>query len=253
MNTDKDEQLLARRFLDLARTANNKYLNTYTDFLNLSEINLFHSVRHSLPNINYEFFGGFSHAERKVLCFYGDDSVKAFSDYITCIRILPLNKKFCDDLKHPDFLGAILNLGIDRSKIGDILVREKEGYVFVLSGISNFIIDNLDKVKHTFVRLEVVDGKDMDIKPDFIEIRGTIPSERLDAIISLAFNTSRSSITPLIAGGKVYVDGKLIEHNSYNLKENETVSVRGYGKFIYKGLENQTKKGRYYVTLLKYT
>lgn len=136
--------------------------------------------------------------------------------------------------------------------IGDILVREKEGYVFCETSISNFIIDNLDKVKHTNVKLSMVHGNELDIKPNFKEIRGTVPSERLDAIIALAFNTSRSSITSLITGGKVYIDGKLVLHNSYNLKENETISVRGHGKFIYKGLENQTKKGRYYVTLLKY-
>lgn len=253
MNADKEEQILIRRFMDLARTADNKNIITYSDFLNLSEISLFHSVKHTLLNINYELFGGFSHAERKVLCFYGDDSVKAFSDYIHCIRIVPANKKFSDDLKHPDFLGAILNLGIDRGKIGDILVKEREGYVYVLSSVSEFILTTLTKVKHTNVVLKLATEEDINIEPDFITIRGTVSSERLDSIIALAFKTSRSGIAPLISGQKVYVDGKLVEHNSYNLKEDETVSVRGYGKFIYKGLENQTKKGRYYVTLLKYS
>ena len=56
----------------------------------------------------------------------------------------------------------------------------------------------------------------------------------------------------LIAGGKVYVNNRIIESNSYVLKENDIVSVRGYGKFVFKGIMNQTKKGRYGVTLLKY-
>lgn len=252
MKPQKEELLLKKRMIELSKMAERKYINTFTDFLNLAEINLFYSIKNELATVEYGMFGGYDEAERKVLCFYGDTSVRAFSSYITCIKILPLNKKFSDDLSHRDFLGAILNLGIERCMIGDILVREKEGYVFCETSISEYIIDNLEKVKHTNVKLSVVKGEELDIKPNFKEIRGTVSSERLDAIIALAFNTSRSSITSLITGGKVYVDGRLVEHNSYNLKENETISVRGHGKFIYKGLENQTKKGRYYVTLLKY-
>lgn len=252
MNNDKEEQLIRKRLLELARTADNKGICTYTDFLTLNEISIFYSLKPELPNMNYDLFGGYESAERKVCCFYGDDSVKAFSNYITCIRILPLNKKFSDDLTHRDFLGAIMNLGIERSKIGDILVKEKEGYVFCEQMISTFILDNLDKVKHTSIRCETAKEETLDIKPNFEEVKGTVSSARLDSIIALAFHSSRNSILGVINSGKVYVDGRLIESNSYVLKENQTVSVRGFGKFIYKGLQNQNKKGRYYVTLLKY-
>ncbi len=252
MKLEKEELILQKRMIDLSKIAERKNINTFTDFLNLAEINLFYSIKNELSTVEYGLFGGYEGAERKVLCFYGDTSVKAFTCYISCIKISPLNKKFSDDLNHRDYLGAILNLGIERCMIGDILVKEKEGYVFCETSISRYIIDNLDKVKHTNVKLSIVSGDELDIKPNFKEIRGTVSSERLDAIIALAFNTSRSSITSLITGGKVYIDGKLVLHNSYNLKINETISVRGHGKFIYKGLENQTKKGRYYVTILKY-
>lgn len=252
MNQDKEELILQKRFIDLSRMAEKKYMNMYTDFLNLAEINLFHQIKNQLSDVETGIFGGYEGAERKVICFYGDTSVEAFSSYITCIKIAPKNKKFSDDLSHRDFLGAILNLGIERSMIGDILVQENEAYVFCRSSISDYIIHSLDKVKHTNVILTEVTGDALMIRPNYKEIRGTVPSERLDAVISLAFNTSRSSISPLISGGKVYVNGKVIEHNSYNLKVEDTISVRGHGKFIYKGLENQTKKGRYYVTILKY-
>lgn len=252
MNTDKEDNLLKKRLMDLARTAYNKNINTYTDFLTLHDISIFHSIKPELPNVNHELFGGFETAERKILCFCGDSSVKAFSDYIACIKILPNNKKFSDEFSHRDFLGSIMNLGIERGKIGDILVKEKEGFVYCESRIGNFLADNLEKIKHTKVNCEVIYGDLPDFPPDFKEIRGSIASPRLDAVIALAFQSSRSSVLSLIAGGKVYVDGRLTESNSYQLKENETVSVRGYGKFIYKGLENQTKKGRYYVSLLKY-
>ncbi len=251
MNQDKEVQQLKKRLLELARAADNKGICTYSDFLTLHDISVFYSLKSELPSTKYDLFGGYESAERKVLCFYGEESVKAFSNYITCVRILPLNKKFSDDLNHRDFLGAIINLGIDRCKLGDILVKEKVGYVFCETVISSFICDNLVKVKHTNIRCEICDEAP-EIKPDFQEIKGTVASARLDAVIALAFHSSRSSILGLISGGKVYVDGRLIESNSFLLKENQTVSVRGYGKFIYQGLQKQNKKGRYYVTLLKY-
>ena len=252
MNNDKEDHLFKKRLLELARNAENRGICTYTDFLNLNEINILYCIRLELPNVKYELFGGYDDAERKVLCFCGDDSVKAFSNYITCIRMLPLNKKFSDDLSHRDFLGAIMNLGIERSKIGDILIKEKEGYVFCEIGISTFIIDTLIKVKHTNIRCEILEDETPNIQPTFQEIRGTVSSARLDSVIALAFQSSRTSILGLIASGKVFVDGRLVESNSYMLKEEEKVSVRGLGKFIYKELQNQTKKGRYFVTLLKY-
>lgn len=253
MSKDKEELLLRKRIMELAKVADRKGMATYTDFLNLNEISIFKSMNNELPYINYQLYGGYEGAERNVICFYGDESVKAFSSYITCIRIKPLNKKFSDDLTHRDFLGAIMNLGLERSKIGDILVKEKEGYIFCLYGISSFIIDNLEKVKHTSIQCERMNEEAPEVRPSFKEIRGTVSSPRLDSIIALAFGSSRSSMLSLISSGNVFVDGRLVESNSYVLKEGETVSVRGHGKFIYKELQSQTKKGRYYCLILKYT
>ncbi|MFU0827561.1 MAG: S4 domain-containing protein [Lachnoclostridium sp.] len=252
MNNEKEEQILKRRFLDLARAADLKGICTYTDFLGLNEISIFFRMKNDLPNVKYDLFGGYTGAERKVLCFYGEESVKAFSDYIACLRIQPVNKKFCENLNHRDFLGALMNLGIDRSKIGDILVKENEAYVFCETAISQFILDNLDKVRHTSVKCSLLNKDAPEIQPELKEIRGSVSSPRLDSVIALAFNSSRNSILGLISGGKVYVDGRLVVSNSYMLKEDETVSVRGLGKFIYKGMQNQTRKGRYFVTLAKY-
>jgi RNA-binding protein YlmH len=103
------------------------------------------------------------------------------------------------------------------------------------------------------VSTAIIDRRDFDYKPKFQEIVGTVSSVRLDSILSVAFHTSRSSLTGLIEGGKVFVGGKVILSNSYTLKENDVVSVRGLGKFIYVGTSYQTKKGRYSVKILLYT
>ena len=39
-------------------------------------------------------------------------------------------KKFAEDLTHRDFLGALMNLGIERGTLGDIILQEKEAFLF---------------------------------------------------------------------------------------------------------------------------
>lgn len=55
---------------------------------------------------------------------------------------------------------------------------------------------------------------------------------RLDAVIALGFNGSRSHITSYIIDGKVSVNGRIITSNAYNLKAGDIISVRGLGKYV---------------------
>ncbi len=256
MNQDKEEQFIGKRLKELANTADNRGINVFSDFLNLNEQNILESLKNELPRIKYFAYGGYSDAERKILCFCGEglpDEIEKNDYPISCIKVKPVNQKFSDSLNHRDFLGAVLGLGIERCKIGDILINENEGYLFAHSTIGGFIIDQLVKVKHTVVKCAIIEQKDFDYRPTLKEITGTISSVRLDSIVATAFHGSRSSLSGLIEGGKVCVNGKMILTNSYTLKENDIISVRGMGKFIYAGTTYQTKKGRYSVKLLLYT
>jgi RNA-binding protein YlmH len=256
MNLDKDEQLLRRRLIDLANTAYNRGICMFSDFLNLNEQNIFLSLKNELPRIKYFTNGGFQDAERKILCFCGNvqlDNIEEINFPITCIKIEPINQRFSDSLNHRDFLGAVLNLGIDRSKIGDILIDENEGYLFAHNTISSYILEQLVKVKHTMVSTSRIEQQDFHYEPKYTEVVGTVSSVRLDSILAVAFHSSRSSLSGLIEGGKVFVNSREILSNSYILKDNDIVSVRGYGKFRYVGTSYQTKKGRYSVKLLLYT
>ncbi|WP_310603888.1 YlmH family RNA-binding protein [Anaerosporobacter sp.] len=248
----KEEQLLCKRLKELAFSTFNKGFTTYSDFLNLNELNLLLSMKKELPPVEIDLYGGYEDAERKMVCFY-----QPMKDYdrtfpIHCIKIAPRNEKFSDALTHRDFLGALLNLGIERYTIGDIIIKNKEGYVFCNDKMCHYIVENLTRIKHTDVRCTQDDNLMITMTPQFQEIRGTVASVRLDAVLALAFNGSRSSLSNLIPAGKVFVNSRLIESISYTLNEGDVVSVRGYGKFIYQEQQNQTKKGRYFVVLKKY-
>lgn len=66
MRGDKEEQLLIKRFKELGATAYYKGISTYTDFLNLNEISIFHSIKKDLGKLLYEGYGGYEGAERQV-------------------------------------------------------------------------------------------------------------------------------------------------------------------------------------------
>lgn len=253
---EKEDQLLRRRFIDQAEAAEIRGNVIFSDFMNLNEQGIFSSIKHELPVIKYFTYGGYSEAERKILCFCGDDTVEGTEDItypISCVRLSPHSMKFSDSFSHRDFLGAVINLGIERSKIGDILVIDNMGYLFCTASIAGFIADQLTKVKHTLVSAEVIEQNNFTYKPKFKEITGSVSSIRLDSILAVAIHSSRSSLTGLIEGGKVYVNSRPVISNSYSLKENDIVSVRGFGKFIYAGVNGQSKKERYSVKILLYS
>ncbi len=253
MKQEKEQDLLCKRLRELSENAYYRGFCTYSDFLNLNEQNLFFGNYKEIVRSEYKLWGGYNDAERRVICFYEDDSSTNMYWPIVCLKIMPAHAKFSDKLTHRDYLGAVLNLGIDRCKIGDILVMEHAGYVFCRQEISDFILDNLTRIKHTTIFVSIVKEEEIhNFKPSLEEITGTVSSVRLDSVLSVAFHTSRSSLTGLIAGGKVFVNGRMIQSNSYTLKEDDVVSVRGMGKFIFKKISGQTKKSRYKVILLKY-
>lgn len=249
---NKEEQILLKHLRDLAFQADKRNYTAHSEFLNMNEQTIFFNHLQELPPIHYELWGGYAEAERKVIAFSPMAEIEKEEYEIMMLEIAPAHMKFADQLTHRDFLGAILNLGIERGRIGDILLKDNNGYVFTDPMIGEYIASSLTRIKHTTVTCTLKAVEEVDIKPEYKEMNTTISATRLDAIIAAAFKTSRSSMTGLIAAGKVFVNGKLIESNSYVLKEEDIVSVRGFGKFIFKGINKQTKKGRLSVTFLIY-
>ena len=248
----KEELMLQKRLIELSRTAYQKGIVTYSDFLNLNELNILHTTPKNELYSRYETFGGYDYSERQMVAFLPDALCYDYLYPISTLKIAPLQKKFSEKLSHRDYLGSILNLGIDRSKLGDILVEEDYAIIFVHKSLEQFMIDEVTRIRHTSVMVTVEDNSLFSYTPDFKEIKGSVSSLRLDSLLSLAFSSSRSKLVAYIENGKVFVNDKLITSNGYQIKENDIVSVRGLGRFKYIETMSQTKKGRYYVTLHLY-
>lgn len=249
---DKNE-FFTKRIRELANISFQRDIVTFSDFLNLNERNIVNSLDFRSSSVIVESFGGYDNAERQMVAFHSDALVYPWEYPIDCLRIRPRAAKFSESLTHRDYLGAVLNLGVDRSVVGDILTEEKEAYLFCLSKMTDFFLENLFRIRHTEVMIEKIENPADLPKPKMESISGTCASVRLDSLISLAFQSSRSSMVAFIEGGLVFVNGRLITSNGYEPKEGDIISVRGKGRFLYDGITRQTKKGRYSVRILRYT
>lgn len=262
MNQDRDVQNLEKRFAELSRLAYQRDIITYSDFLNLNEQNILHTLPKDRLFTRIVSFGGYEMAERQMAAFIPDalylrygkkELTRSEIGYPFCaLEIVPVNFKFAETLTHRDYLGAVLNLGIERSRTGDILPGEKGALLFVHNDIADFICNELSRIRHTSVRVTQVPLTDVSYTPKVEEIQGTVASVRLDSLLSLAFSQSRSRLTGLISGAKVYVNGRLITSNGYQPQEGDIISVRGMGKFRYEYAGGRTRKNRISVVIGKY-
>ena len=249
-----DLELLKKRFLELARKSFNAGIFTFTDFLGLAEQAAFAEIKKELRGVTYEAFGGADGAERVIIRFGSEDEIGYSMPFpISVIKAEPVSQKYADKLTHRDFLGAILNLGIERDVLGDIVIIDNVGYIFAKDDIAGYIAEGLIKVRRTDVTASICDSLPEGQLYHTERKTVQISSERLDAVIAKVFSLSREDAQLLFKKRLVFADGKQIDSTSYTPKENEKISVRGHGRFIYIGCQSYSKKGKMNVLIDLYT
>lgn len=234
-----ENDILMKRLNELSNRAYERGYTTFSEFLNLDEISNLTKIK---LISRYRLYGGYNNAERCIVGF--GDEIEDYDFPIVCIKISPAQQKFADKLTHRDFLGSLMNLGINRNVLGDIKINENIGFLFCLESISNYIVDNVSRIKHTTVKCEII----YEI-PDFInelpEIEEIITSSlRVDAIVCAIYKLSRNQASQLFSQEKIFINSKVANKESILLKEKDIVSVRGFGKFIFEEPLRETKKGR---------
>ncbi len=240
---DAQLELLAKRLIELSRKADNGGYYTFTDFLGLGEQSVLESVKRQIGT-HYSVWGGAEGAERIMVRFGNPDELGYEQPFpILCIKLEPVSQRFADKLTHRDFLGALLNLGIERSRLGDIAILDNVGYVFAEEGIADYIISTLSRVKHTDIKACLTDAPSGELYRTERR-RITLESERIDAVIAKVYNLSRADAQALIKRSLVYVGGMLCESVSYTPKPDNVISVRGKGRMIYRGYDMTTRKGK---------
>ncbi len=239
-----ETELLKRRFLELAERAYSSGIFTFSDFLGLAEQSALRECERQIGGVGYTLFGG-AHGCERVMARFGSEEELGYSvDFpIACIKAAPRSPKFADRLTHRDFLGALLNLGIERDTLGDIAIIDNVGYIFVKEEMADFLIGSLSRVKHTDVALSLTEPPSEALyKTERKQIQAN--GERLDAVVAKVFSLSRDEAQNMFSRGLIFASGRAISSVSYLPKSGEVISVRGKGRFIYRGYETLSRKGK---------
>ena len=247
---NEEERKLQKRFMDLSNQAYHNDTFCFTNFLSMADVNV---LLNSVDNRLFEIFGGMEGCERVIARFGNKEELGYEVPYpIAILKIEPFILKFADHLTHRDFLGALMNLGIEREILGDIWLDGKTAYVFLIDTMAEFVMQSLDKVKHTSVRVTRLETIPIEVSLHLEEKEIIVASKRLDVVVAKVYNLSRSKVLDLFRERKVFVNGRLYENNSYQVNEGDVIVARGFGKFIYDKENYETKKGRLCLTIREY-
>lgn len=239
---DYDKIIDMRRIIDKIEIVLNNHSNEFTDFLDPYERSLAKSILNRFMDINYLEDGGVIDAERQIIGIYPDYlEVDNLELNITVLRMIG----DFDGLSHRDFLGAILNLGIKRSKIGDILVHDDYTDIIVKREISDFILFNLEKVANRKAHVEERPLESLvPVEVLYRELSKVLSSYRLDVYISASYNLSRQDSMNIIKSGSVKVNWESIDKPAKELEIGDLISVKGYGRSILHSVDGLSNKGR---------
>ncbi|MBP3460766.1 MAG: hypothetical protein J6K58_16355 [Lachnospiraceae bacterium] len=248
-----ENKLIKARLEELAHAAYRQNRYMFSHFLTPGELTALFEMAGELKFVDYDTYGGNESCERQMVRFGSERMFGYEEDYpISVLLIEPLAVKFAELLGHRDYLGAVMNLGIERDVLGDILIKDKAAYLFCMDSIADYVAANLDKIKHTNVKVSKVNGEIQALARTLKDMEVLVQSPRFDAVAAAVSRLSRSEAQQLFRDKKVLLDGRVCENNSMTLKEGSVFSIRGYGKYIYQGCGKETRKGRVYVQLKKY-
>ncbi len=257
MNTEFDSELFSARVLDLSDRAERGEaavggFYTPREIFTATEILLRRGRKGT-----FAFFGGYDGAERQRLCCLPDymlyEGTEEELSRVAAVTVgeetsvLRVSGSGFRTLSHRDFMGAILNLGIKRHTVGDIITDEDGhgAYVFCDRRISGYIAGNLSRVASdavTAAEAVLPEGFAPERKTE--PISDTVASERADCVAAALANMPRDRAKSMITSGLVEVNYEVMTKPDEKLCPGDIVSVRGCGRFRICGFDGVTRRGR---------
>jgi RNA-binding protein YlmH len=139
-----------------------------------------------------------------------------------------------------------MSLGLKRSKFGDIRFNQDIVQLVCASEIAEYLKANLQEIGRAKISLKEISLNELISQiEEMQELIMTVSSLRLDVVCSGIYNVSRQKIQPLITNGLVKVNWKTVDSGSFECREGDTLSVRGYGRSKITAVEGKTKKDKW--------
>lgn len=256
MNLENEEdKLLIDKVLDKMKFASSKNRISNTLFLNAKEQRL---IEKAIKLNNSFFYGVVENAERKILVFYPEKLTEELArsnlqSIVSVLRIILPNENK-GKYEHKNYLSALMKIGLERERIGDILVFEDGADIIILSQNKEYAINSLrDLTRFKKAIIEEIKLKDIRTKEEkFDEFQIVVPSMRIDSLVSELARCSRGIAVNIIEEERVMVNYETIYKTSKMVQLKDIITIRGKGKFIIDELVGNTRKDNLILKVKKY-
>ena len=256
---EEGEDLLIAKVKDKIRLSKSKNQIFHTDFLNEQEIKKVEKYLKINKISGYLFFGGFENSIRKALIVYPDEKLNLnmvknnYKNIFSVIRI-SLSNELIGKYEHRDYLSGIMKLGLEREKIGDIVVTERLADIIIFKENLEYLISNL-RLLTRFKKCKIDEiGLDEVVEKEekFENISIIVNSMRIDNFVSELSHSSRTKSEELIEFGRVLLNYEEILKPSKQVLLGDVITIRGKGKFIVDSIERKTRSDKTVINIKKY-
>ena len=243
------DELFEKRLRELALRASRRGEAAFTHFMDLNQIQLAMAAA-GRERVRLVLEGGYPDAERRVGAFYDAELPEDWQWPIQPVEI-SWRSQFGSP-EHRDLLGALMGLGFERERIGDIVLADGKAYVFAEPDMADYIVRTLESAGRVSLKCRLTDGVPDLPPPKGKMFRDTVASLRLDAVVAAGFSLSRSDAAEQIVRGKVFVNQAQQLRGDIAVDEGDLISLRGEGRLRIESVDGETKKGRIALKLFKY-
>lgn len=255
---NEKDKLLISKIADKIKFCETRNKIQSTDFLDQVEQKLVENFLKSQKTNNYFYSGGFKEAERKILIIYPEKLKNIvqninLNEYINTIRII-LPNEIKGEYSHRIYLGGLMKLGIARQKVGDILVDDNGADILITPEILKFVLTNISSLtrfsKSKIEQINLEELRKLEAKTQIIKI--TVSSMRLDNIVAELTKCSRGKANEILSQEIVLLNHEVVKKTSKEVKENDTITIRGKGRFVVKKIVGNSRKGRLFLEIEKF-
>lgn len=252
---DDENDLLIAKVFDKKKFCDTRNRVTYTDFLNEKEQAI---IAKNVKLNNAFFYGGNENADRKILVFYPEKideelARRSLNSVIAVLRVtLPNDMK--GEYEHRNYLSALIKIGLERSKVGDILVDDDGADIVIFDANVGFAMQALmELTRFRKSMFEKVSIDEIRCKVDnFEESTIIVASMRVDNVVAELARCSRSAADEYIADERVLLNYEIVLKGAKAVEVGDVVTIRGKGKFIIDGLVRNTRNDRCVLKVKKY-
>lgn len=254
----QEDKMCLSQILDKIEFSKMRGKIEYTDFLDMYQISLVENFLRKIKFENYQLYGGYEEAERKIFIVFPDkyDKKMLEKNYHKMVKIvrIELPEEEQGKYSHRNYLGGIVKLGLKREKVGDIIVSQQGADMITVEDFADILkqqLPSLTRFENSCVTIEEISQlRQREIKVEQVKI--IVPSLRLDNFVSDLAKTSRSKACQIIDQERVFINGQNETKASKPLKLKDVITIRGKGRFMIQEFAGTTRSGRTVIIVEKY-